>query len=182
MQGTRCHRIDPILPIHVNAVQVHTLSPFPPLLYPSFSLAWVPTHVGHLHTQGRAHTLQMPLPSPFGSDSLPSVRTPSADSSGLLSLLSSSGPFAYSSAPKFSFFPSSEARHRAVQTPTQERNSRPKSAHHQKKIPHAREREGGKGTQLGNRPAASPLLSAQLSFLRLIFSFIFDAFGGPSVR
>ncbi|KAL7803176.1 hypothetical protein V8C43DRAFT_89407 [Trichoderma afarasin] len=144
MQGTRCHRIDPILPIHVNAVQdAHT---------------HYRCHCPALSGQTHSHPSAPLLP----------IRLAFSLSSPLRGLLHIHPP------PNFlSFFPSSEARHRAVQTPTQERNSRPKSAHHQKKNPHAREREGGKGTQLGNRPAASPLLSAQLSFLRLIFFFHF---------
>ncbi|KAL6833850.1 hypothetical protein J3E69DRAFT_325201 [Trichoderma sp. SZMC 28015] len=83
-------------------------------------------------------------------------------------------PQIFSSLPK--------ARHRAVQTPTQERDSRPKSAHHQKKILMQGRERGGRELSSAIVLPPPPLLSAQLSFLRLIFSFIFDAFGGPSVR
>lgn len=106
MQGTRCHRIDPILPIHANTVQVHTLSPFPSSSLPiSFSRLGTYTCWALTHTRTCTHTTDA-IAQPFRVR-LPSVRTPSADSFGLLSLslllsLSSSGPFAYSSAPKIS--------------------------------------------------------------------------------
>ncbi|KAM6488568.1 hypothetical protein HDV62DRAFT_348144 [Trichoderma sp. SZMC 28011] len=111
MQGTRCHRIDPILPIHANAVQVHTLSPLPSSSLP-ISLSRLGTYTcwALTHTRTRTHTTDV-IAQPFRAR-LPSVRTPSTDSLAfsLFPLLpfslshSSSGSFAYSSAPKFSSF------------------------------------------------------------------------------
>ncbi|KAL7956260.1 hypothetical protein V8C34DRAFT_289313 [Trichoderma compactum] len=77
------------------------------------------------------------------------------------------------------FFSPPKARHRAVQTPTQERNSRQRSAHHIKILMQGRERGGREGTQLGNLSAASPLLFAQLSFrVSFCLSFFLDVLGG----
>lgn len=75
--------------------------------------------------------------------------------------------------PSPNFFSPPKARHRAVQTPTQQRNSRPKSTHQIKSS--CKGERGGKerdGTQLGNLSAASPLLFSQLSFCVLVFFFL----------
>ncbi|PKK51520.1 hypothetical protein CI102_8251 [Trichoderma harzianum] len=148
--------------------------PSTPLLSPSPSLAWVPPHCGHLHTQGRAHTLQMPLPSPFGSDSHPSapllpIRLAFSPLSSLSLFL---GAFCIFIRPQI-FFSPSKARHRAVQTPTQERNSRPKSAHHKKKSSCKGERGGeGNSARQSSCRLPPPFCSIEFSAAHFFLSIL----------
>lgn len=154
----------------------HAPSLPPPLLYPSLSLAWVPTHVGHLHTPGRAHTLQMPLPSPFGSDSHPSAPLLPIRLAFSLSSIShsSSGSFAYSPAPKFSFL---FLKLGIVQYKRRRRNAIVAQSLPTTKKSSCKGERGGEGNSARQSSCRLPPPFCSIEFLRLVFPFIFDAFG-----